>query len=256
MKQLIQSLTIVILIWASSCGHKNAPLTSSMHTEGLHHKWKIVSMKNAEDNLPDVYIDLRDVYHSGATAGCQYFSFTPKFGHNSRIKIDNISTHLAACSDGSLDNILLSNLKDVATFSLVNSDLKFFATDGSTLFKGRKAADDEKGSVNRKWYIQTMINANNEQLLKDTAFIDLTDFDKGTGSVGCNRFSFAVTADDTYNISIGNAISTRMFCQDAAVNESVFTKVLPLVSKYQVIGNRLKLFDKANTLLIEAEERL
>src|SRR5688500_2346214 len=118
--------TIIIITIAffciNSCGVKNAPLTSTLHTEGLHHKWKIAEMAGDEP-AANIYIDLRDVYRSGATAGCQYFSFTPKFGHHNRIKIDNISGHLATCADVSVDNKLLNDLKQVATFSIADDKL-------------------------------------------------------------------------------------------------------------------------------------
>jgi len=226
-----------------------------MQTEGLHHKWKV---SKVADSLPtnSIYIDLRDVYHSGATAGCRYFSFTPKFGHHNRIEIANIAAHLSGCTDERTDQVLRSNLGEVYSFSLSDDQLQLLAKDGRLLFIAEKAADDENGSVSRKWSIEQMINADNDQLVKGRSFLDLTDPAKGQAGVGCNRFSFSVTTDNTYHIAISNVASTEMFCKDAATNESVLSKVLPLVNKYQVIGNTLKLFDKDNALLLSTTAAL
>ncbi|MCH5714886.1 META domain-containing protein [Niabella hibiscisoli] len=245
---------IAVFIFAG-CSRKSAPLASSMQTEGLHHKWKV--SKVADGLLTNnIYIDLRDVYHSGASAGCRYFSFTPKFGHNNRMEIANVSAHLSGCADERTDQVLRSSLGEVYSFSLVNNQLQLLAKDGRLMFAAEKATDDENGSIRRKWSIEQMINANSDQLVKVTSFLDLTEPAKGQAGVGCNRFSFSVVADNTYHITIGNVASTEMFCKDAAANESVLFKLLPLVNKYQVTGDRLKLFDKDNVLLVEGKSEL
>lgn len=250
-------LLYIILVGLSivACSRKGAPLVSSMQTEGLHHKWKV---KRA-DGMPgggDTYIDLRDLRNSVATAGCRYFSFTPKFGHNSRMQIANISTHLLSCTDDLADQAFKLNLESVYSFSVTDRQLRLLAKDGHTVFSAEMAADDEGNSISRKWLIQEMINADNEQLIKDKSFLDLSDLTRAQAGLGCNRFSFKVTADDTYHIALGDAASTEMYCKHAAANESVFSKLLPLVNKYQVVGNSLKLFDKDNVLLLSATEVL
>ncbi|WP_162817946.1 META domain-containing protein [Niabella yanshanensis] len=250
-------LLYIILVGLSivACSRKGAPLVSSMQTEGLHHKWKVKSA----DGMPaggDVYIDLRDIRHSGATAGCRYFSFTPKFGHNNRMQIANISTHLLSCTDNLADQTLKLSLESVYSFSVTDKLLRLLAKDGHIVFSAERASDDEGNSISRKWLIQEMINANNEQLTKGKSFLDLTDLARAQAGVGCNRFSFKVTADHTYHMALGDAATTEMYCKDAAANESVFSKLLPLVNKYQVVGNSLKLFDKDNVLLLLATEIL
>lgn len=238
-----------------ACSRKTAPLVSTMQTEGLHHKWKV----NRADGMPTtagIYIDLRNVYRSGATAGCRYFSFTPKFGHNNRVQVANIAGHLSPCTDDQADNLLKSNLEAVYSFALAGSQLQLLAKDGHAVFLAEKATDDEHNAITRKWIIQQMINADNDQLTQQKSFLDLSNLAEARGSAGCNSFSFKVIADDTYHIALTDAVSTKMYCKDAVQNESVFIKVLPLVNKYQVIGNTLKLFDKDNVLLLLATETL
>ncbi|WP_346236645.1 META domain-containing protein [Niabella insulamsoli] len=255
MKSYRITIAIVAFLCMHACGYKNAPLTSTMHTEGLHHKWK-VTLADGITDVDALYIDLRSVYKSGAAGKCHYFSFTPKFGHHSSIKIDNITTHLASCTDKAADDHLLAGLKKVYTFSLAADQLTLYDIKGAVLFKARKAADDEKSSIARKWWIKTMINADNEQLTIKKAFLDFTNTGQGAAFVGCNQFSFPVNADDTFLIHFGAAAGTEKFCTGAMQNDDVFKKVLPLVAKYQVIGNRLKLFDKDNELLLEATSQL
>ncbi len=238
-----------------ACSRKGAPPVSTMQTERVHHKWKVKSADGMTIG-GDTYIDLRDIRHSGATAGCRYFSFTPKFGHNNRMQVANISTHLLSCPDDLADQALKLNLESVYSFSVTDKQLRLLAKDGHTVFSAERAADDEGNSISRKWLIQEMINADNEQLTKDKGFLDLTDLTRAQGGVGCNKFSFKVTADHTYHITLGNAATTEMYCRHAAANESVFSKLLPLVNKYQVVGNSLKLFDKDNVLLLSATEVL
>lgn len=244
-------IIILVSIVIFSCNRNTAPPVSTMHTEGLHHKWKITKMKDGEAEKA-AYIDMRDVYRSGASAGCRYFAFTPKFGYRNRMQADNLLVHFPSCTGNNTDELLLHHLKEIYSFSLSDNRLQLSAKNGDVLLEAEKAADDENGSVARKWYIQQMINADNDQLLKNKALMDWTDPDKAAATVGCNRFSFSVEANNAYSIRIDKVVSTRMFCKDVASNEEVFTKVLPLVNKYQVIGNKLKLFDKDDVLLMEA----
>ena len=254
---MINTRLIIILagIAVSSCSRNAAPPASTMHTEGLHHKWTITKIKDGQAVMA-AYIDMRDVYRSGASAGCRYFAFTPKFGYRNRMQADNLSAHFPSCTGNNTDELLLQHLKKVYSFSLSGNRLQLSAKNGDVLLEAEKAGDDENGSIARKWYIQQIINADNSQLLKDSAWLDLTYPDKAAATLGCNRFSFGVEADNVYSVRIEKAVSTRMFCKDAASNEEVFTKVLPLVNKYQVIGNKLKLFDKDDVLLMEAIARL
>lgn len=245
----------VFALMAAGCSSKTAPLESMMHTEGLHHKWTLLKISDTTAAAGS-YIDLRDVYRSGAWAGCRYFSFTPKFGRNNRMQIANIAAHLSDCPHEGADPYLRSALESVYSFSVTHNQLRLLSKGGAAVFLAEKAAGDEGNTLARRWLIVQMINADNEQLVKDKSFLDLAGTGKAQGAVGCNRYSFKFTADDTYQITLSNIESTEMYCQRAAANESVFSKLLPLVSKYQVIGNRLKLFDKDNVLLLEGRSEL
>ena len=93
---------ILVALLVIACSRKGAPPVSSMQTEGLHHKWKVIKAEGIT-GAGNIYIDLRDVHRSGATGGCRYFSFTPKFGHHNRMQMANINAHLLSCTDDPAD---------------------------------------------------------------------------------------------------------------------------------------------------------
>lgn len=252
--KIICGLLLSILFFA--CSRKTAPPVSTMHTEGLHHKWKILQMDGVQGPVADAYIDLRSIYKSGAFAGCEYFLFTPHYGHHYKMRIKNIATSFAPCPANEQGNILLKNLQAVTAFAINKNGMKLFNEKGGVLFTAAMAEDDSKKNLYRKWWITQMINANNNQLIQDSAYIHIKENGNADAKPGCNQLSFNANADDTYNISLSEATGTKMFCKDAAANEAVFTKLLPLVKKYQVVGNILKLFDKDDVLLLEAISKL
>lgn len=249
MKQLVAILTAILL---ASCSSKIAPLTNHFNTEPVHHKWSVTEMDGVAEPLPPVYLDMRNIYVTHGSAGCDSVVFTPKYENNNRMNFSNISVPLTACKGTTLtDQRFLQNLREVHYFSVGVNQLSLFNKSRKKLFEAVYHPDDERGSLLRRWQIVAMMNANSEQLIKDSAYLDLTHAAQGSANAGCNQFNFPVTFSGKHDINFGNAATTRKFCKDA-VNEEVFSKVLPLVKMYQVVGNVLKLFDKDNALLLEA----
>lgn len=249
MKKILFIVFISILV---SCSNKiTAPFTNVMNTEQLHHKWKIIEMRGTSSALPAVYIDMRDVLKTHASAGCNTIVFTPKYSYNNRVDFTHIYIPVPTCTQNILDSQLLANLHNVHYFSVDNNQLTLLDQNRSKIFEAIYATDDEQGSLLRKWQIASMLNADGDRLSKAKPFIDFTAPGSASAYVGCNRFSIPITLTGSHGISMGNAASTKMFCEDD-VNDEVFSKILPLVKMYQVVGNQLKLFDKHNTLLLEA----
>lgn len=244
-------LYIVLISCLLSCSNKiTAPFTNVMNTEALHHKWKVTEMRGTT-SLPDVYIDLRDILKTHASSGCDSIVFTPKYSYNNRVNFTHINIPLPNCSQNTLNNHLLFNLKDVYYFSVNSNQLILLDKNRSKIFEAAYAIDDEQGSLLRRWQITSMLNADGDQLLATKPFIDFTTLNTASAYVGCNRFSMPVTLTGGHGISMGNGASTKMFCE-GNVNDEVLSKLLPLVKMFQVVGNQLKLFDKDNTLLLEA----
>lgn len=248
----------LFIILTASCNRKVAPLQSLLQTEGMHHKWKVTEMAGeGTAQLPYIFIDLRDVEKSGGSAGCDSLTFTPKYWYNNRIDLMHIAVGQSQCKGGTLvDKAFADNLNKVYYFKLAEDKLWLSDKNHTTLFTATIDPSDENSSIKRKWLISKMINADTKQLEVSKPFIDFTNTTNAIANVGCNTINFSVTVSGTYNIVVGEAASTRMFCKDAAVNEEVFLKILPIVNMYQVIGNKLRLFDKDNALLIEASAPL
>lgn len=244
-------LYIVLISLLASCSNKiTAPFTSVMNTEPLHHKWKVTEMRGTS-SLYNVYIDLRDILKTYASAGCDSIVFTPKYNYNNRVDFMHINIPLPNCTQNMLDSQLILNLHNVHYFSVGINQLTLLDKSRAKLFEAVYATDDEQGSLLRKWQITSMLNADGDQLLATKPFIDFTTLNTASAYVGCNRFSMPVTLTGGHGISMGNAASTKMFCE-GNVNDEVLSKLLPLVKMFQVVGNQLKLFDKDNTLLLEA----
>lgn len=78
-------------------------------------------------------------------------------------------------------------------------------------------------------------------------------FANGTvhGKAGCNRFS-ADYSKQNNALNIGIARTTRMFCAEAGVMEleSNYLKALARAARFEVDGERLRLFDKDGALLV------
>lgn len=231
-----------------SCSTTKPPPASSLHTEGLHHKWMLVNTENTTQD--SAYIDMRSVYKSGIFTGCRYFSFTPKFGRNNRILIANISENLSGCLVADSSSLFKQQLKSVYSYELLNNKLRLFSKNKSLVFTAVKAHKDEVYPLARKWFITKMINGNNEQLVNAKAVIEFTKASKGQAYLGCNKFLFNVDIEKPYSIKIADAVSTKMFCKGFE-NEAVFSKLLPLVNKYQIVGNTIKIFDKDDVMLWE-----
>lgn len=245
--------SFLLLFTLASCSNKvTAPLTNVLNTEPLHHKWKVTEMRGAAEALPHVYLDMRDILKTHASAGCDSVVFTPKYSYNNRVDFTHINVPLRTCKGNTLlDQQLLKNLADVYYFSAGVNRLSLFDKNKAKIFESVYDSDDEQGSLLRRWKILSMMNGDGDRLTKANPYIDFTNLSNATAYVGCNQFSFPVTLNGKHDIAIGIAAATKKYCE-GDVNDEVLSKILPLVKMHQVVGNSLKLFDKDNALLIEA----
>ncbi|SDD48697.1 META domain-containing protein [Niabella drilacis] len=256
MKNIFKVYGLLFLGTVAACSRNMAPLVSSMHTEGLHHKWKITALKGYDQPLSQAGLDLRNVSHSFAIAGCDTLNFTPRFGDDNRIALDDLVSYPVAagspCPNDALNAVLKDNLAAASHFELDGEQLELRSREGDRLLKAVIDPGDEKGSIRRRWRITKMINVASDSFAMQHPFIDFTNLSASGAFVGCNRLGFATKVVPPFSISISHISGTYKYCRDAAGFESILTKALPLAAKYQVIGNRLKLLDKENLLLLEA----
>lgn len=240
----------------ASCSRHTHPLTSSMQTEGLHHKWKITALSGYDQPLSGAGLDLRDVYHAFGTAGCDTLRFTPRFGHQNRMAVDGLAPdpENRSCGNSVLSAALNGNLAAAYRFRLSGGQLELVDREGRSLLKAVPDPEDENGSINRKWRITKMIHVTSDSFAMQDPFIDLTNPPASGAFVGCNQLRFAANITAPYSIAVSHITGTYKYCKDAAGFESIIRKALPLAAKYQVIGNRLKLFDKEDVLLLKGVE--
>ncbi|MCF3108632.1 META domain-containing protein [Niabella sp. CC-SYL272] len=238
----------------TACNRKTPPLVSTLKTEELHHKWRITELDGYAQPLPQTGLDLRNVYRSFAVAGCDTLAFTPRFGHHNRIALDELMVYSGSrnCRNDALSKVLKENLAAAYRFNLNGGQLELISRQGRSLLKAVIGPEDEKGSIRRWWSIVKMINVSSDSFALRHPFIDFTDLSASAAFVGCNQLRFTTTIAAPFSISISRVSGTYKYCRDAAGFESVLIKALPLVAKYQVIGHRMKLFDKENALLLEA----
>lgn len=250
-------LWFVLMILTASCSSKiTKPLESTIQTEGLHHKWKVGQMQGVQAVQGDVYIDLRDIHNTTASAGCEILSFTPKYSHNNRVEMMHMGVKALQCKGATTeDRALAENLKSAHYFNLQGDRLQLLDAHRLQLVAATIHPEDEHGTINRDWAIISMINTKSAQLELLKPGLHFKDLTNATAKLGCNTFKMEVLVTGKYNMAIKDLGSTRMFCKDAATVEEVFSKTIPLVRMYQVIGNRLKLFDIDGVLLLEADER-
>lgn len=81
-------------------------------------------------------------------------------------------------------------------------------------------------------------------------------FDETAGSIagftGCNRLVGAYKADGT-TLAFGKLAATRMACPGASILELTFTDALKGVARWNILGDRLELYDAGGALLVRLQ---
>lgn len=105
-----------------------------------------------------------------------------------------------------------------------------------------------------KWYLTTIYKPDGyTQVLIRKAFISFqTDNGKIGGNGSCNSFGGKLTIDGK-NLSFGNIFSTKMYCDDVQSIEDDFFRELQKVTRYEIKGKNLLLFN-GDKLLLEFEQ--
>ena len=161
--------------------------------------------------------------------------------HSLRIEMGPMT--LMACGEASLGDRFLANLGGANSYFLRDGnlfiELKFDS--GSMKF-----SPQAPGLVGTRWRVTGVNNGRGalEGILGGTELH--LDFGEGgalDGSAGCNHFSasFAISGDQ---ITIGQALSTRKFCQDppgVMAQETALLSALPQASRFERTGDRLEM---------------
>lgn len=93
-------------------------------------------------------------------------------------------------------------------------------------------------NIRRKWMIIKLGNAKKSELIKNRAFIDLTQ-KNGSASVGCNTLGFQYEIEKN-NLKAENILSTRMYCEDLVEMEKNLCSALA-GCQFSIKGHKLTL---------------
>lgn len=105
-----------------------------------------------------------------------------------------------------------------------------------------------------KWYLTTIYKPDGyTQLLMRNSFISFqTAGGKIAGNGSCNSFGGNLTIDND-KLSFSNIFSTKMYCDDVQSIEDDFFRELQKVTRYEIKGKNLLLFN-GDMLLLEFVE--
>ncbi|MDY0929744.1 META domain-containing protein [Chryseobacterium sp. CFBP8996] len=103
----------------------------------------------------------------------------------------------------------------------------------------------------REWMMVSFDGFTKEQLVKNKAEINLTEPAKdgkikGTAMMGCNRMFFTLEFKSKNRVKISGLGSTLMACQEMNL-ETEFSKVFEKMTRYEINGHFLTLYDENGT---------
>lgn len=123
----------------------------------------------------------------------------------------------------------------------------FFATSCAT---SKKVNMVNEQLTNTKWSLTSFTdNGKETKVTNDRAFMRLDDAKKSIGGNGsCNSFGGSYTINGN-NISVSKVFSTKMFCEDVQKTEDSFLRLLETVTKYEVKGKNLLMYNNEKVVL-------
>jgi len=105
---------------------------------------------------------------------------------------------------------------------------------------------------NSKWQLKTIHSKEGAAYIYTNAFIRFDETQKRvSGNGSCNSFGGSVNIKDN-SLQIGNLFSTKMYCEAVQPIETDFFAALGKVTRYEIKGNSLLMY-QGDTLLLEFE---
>jgi heat shock protein HslJ len=126
----------------------------------------------------------------------------------------------------------------------------------SMLFVGLSCSSQTNlPNYNRKWMLVEFQGFTKENLIKNKAYIDLTDKENGGAKMGCNGMFFTYKVKSQNKIEFSQIGSTMMYCDGNMDLEQKFGQFLPTMTHYEVKGHFLTLKNnKGETMKFVAED--
>ncbi len=126
----------------------------------------------------------------------------------------------------------------------------------SILFLGISCSSQSQlPHYNRKWMLVEFQGFTKEQLVKNKAYMDLTNKENGGAKMGCNGMFFSYKIKNNHQVEFSQIGSTMMYCDGNMKLEQDFGKLLPTMKHYEVKGHFLTLKnDNGQTMKFVAED--
>jgi heat shock protein HslJ len=108
---------------------------------------------------------------------------------------------------------------------------------------------------NSKWQLKAIHDKEGVAYIYTNAFIRFDETQKRvSGNGSCNSFGGSVNINDN-SLQIGNLFSTKMYCEAVQNIETDFFAALGKVTRYEINGNSLLMY-QGELLLLEFEVRV
>lgn len=253
---------IVILLFTSTiiaCSHSGVKPKDDKKPQEVvqsllfsHQGWKLEKIRNKQDGLikanPEVTSSLffQNDRVTGK-AGCNdYFGNYQFTGNNLVIK--QVASTMAMCPEPfiSQERELLAHLENVSRYQIVNQKLQLFDKKGelNLVFNRNKVT----ALLNTEWQLLAVNTGNAlvSNLSTEVITAKFGDDNKIRGFAGCNIYS-AVYKTEQALLTISLVVATRKLCQtpkNAMKIEGSYISALGKSMRYQIIADRLTLFDK------------
>ncbi len=74
------------------------------------------------------------------------------------------------------------------------------------------------------------------------------------GNNGCNEYGGSITTDEEGKVTLGQLLSTKMYCQEKAQLETKFMTQLNKVDQYRISDDLLLLLDQNGNIIIKSKK--
>lgn len=105
-----------------------------------------------------------------------------------------------------------------------------------------------------KWALKKIHTDAGVENVQTKAFIRFVELNKSAGGNGsCNSFGSSITINNN-EISFTGVFSTKMYCEEVQKTEDAYFKQLEKVTRFEIKGNTLSLYQGEKILLEFASE--
>lgn len=100
-----------------------------------------------------------------------------------------------------------------------------------------------------KWLLKKIYTDASTEEVQTKAFIKFQEANKSAGGNGsCNSFGSSITITNN-NINFKGVFSTKMYCEEVQKTEDAFFKQLEKITRFEIKGNTLSLYQGEKILL-------